>query len=106
MYNCLVKKGVTLDFTLPENFNTGILILEGSARINDAEIAPVDNFCLFDNDGTEIKVEALEDAMFIVLSGEPLNEPIAAYGPFVMNTFEEIHQAKRDFGNGKFGYLE
>ncbi|MGI8470535.1 MAG: pirin family protein [Pyrinomonadaceae bacterium] len=106
MYNCRVKKGATLDFTLPENFNTGILILEGSVKINGAEIAPVDNFCLFNNDGTEIKVEALEDAMFIVLSGEPLNEPIAAYGPFVMNTFEEIHQAKRDFGSGKFGYLE
>jgi redox-sensitive bicupin YhaK (pirin superfamily) len=106
MYNCRVKKSATLEFDLPADYNTGILVVEGSLRINETEIAPVDNFCLFNNDGTDIKVKALEDAMFAVLSGAPLNEPIAAYGPFVMNTPEEIRQAKRDFGSGKFGYLE
>jgi len=55
MYNCRVNKGAVLDFTLPADYNTGILILEGGTRINDTGFAPLDNFCLFNNDGTEIK---------------------------------------------------
>jgi redox-sensitive bicupin YhaK (pirin superfamily) len=58
------------------------------------------------NDGEQFTIEATEDAIILVLGGEPINEPIAAHGPFVMNTREEIVQAFEDFNKGKFGFLE
>jgi redox-sensitive bicupin YhaK (pirin superfamily) len=106
MYNARVKIGAKLMINLPENFNTGILIVEGKVKVNDSEDAPTDNFVLFKNDGETITIEALEDSIFLVLSGEPINEPIVPYGPFLMNTKEEILQAYDDLNKGKFGHLE
>ncbi len=101
-----LKEGASLSLSLPEKYNTGILIVEGSLRINEAEAAQTDHFALFKNDGTEIKVEATEAAVFLLLSGEPINEPLVPYGPFLMNTKEEIMQAFADVNSGKFGVLE
>lgn len=100
-----VNKGADLAFSTPANFNTGLLNLDGNLSVN-GQTVPADNFVLFANDGEEFSVEAASDSMFFVLSGEPLNEPIASYGPFVMNTQDEIRQAMRDYGTGKFGRLE
>ena len=57
------------------------------------------------NDDPAILLEAIQDTKFLVLTGEPLNEPIQGYGPFVMNTKEEIVEAFNDFNNGKFGMI-
>ena len=105
MYNVKLKKGKSVSFDLSENFNTGILVVEGSVKVN-GENAPADNFILFKNEGETISVEAAEHSILFVISGEPINEPIAAYGPFLMNTHEELEQALEDFNKGKFGYLE
>ena len=61
---------------------------------------------MFNRDGESFRITANEDSIVLILSGEPLNEPIAAHGPFVMNTREELVQAYNDFNSGKFGYLE
>ena len=61
---------------------------------------------LFENKGKEFTVKAEDDAEILILSGEPIDEPIASYGPFVMNTNDEIRQTIDDFNNGKFGYLD
>lgn len=106
MYNMRIKGGASVEFSLPENHNTGILVIEGSIKVNEKECAPVDNFILFNNDGERISVQADEDSILLVISGEPIDEPIAAYGPFLMNTESEIMQAYDDFNKGKFGYLE
>jgi redox-sensitive bicupin YhaK (pirin superfamily) len=106
MYNARLKKGAKLILNLPENFNTGILVVEGKVKVNNTEDAPADHFVLFKNDGEAIALEALEDCILLVLSGEPINEPIAPYGPFLMNTKEELMQAYEDFNSGKFGVLE
>ncbi|GAB2647590.1 pirin family protein [Emticicia sediminis] len=106
MYNVRAKKGTTIDLSLNEKHNTGIVVIEGSVKVNDTETAPVDNFILFKNEGTEIKIEALEDTVLLVLSGEPINEPIIQYGPFLMNNKAEILQAYDDLAKGKFGVLE
>jgi hypothetical protein len=74
--------------------------------INRASKAPENHFILFAHDGEDILIEAEQDSVILVLSGEPIHEPIASYGPFVMNYEAEIKQAYEDYNNGKFGYLE
>ena len=105
VYNARLRTEADVEFNFPSNFNTGILMVEGSATINDA-IVPTDHFVLFKNDGEQIKIHANEDAVMLVLSGEPIDEPIAQYGPFLMNTWQELEQAIDDVNAGKFGVLE
>ncbi len=106
MYRLRLNSGGRAEFSLPAHYNTGMLVAEGSVVVNGRENVPTDSFVVFNNDGSDFTVEATEDALCLLLSGEPLNEPIATYGPFVMNTQDEIRQAMKDFGSGQFGELE
>lgn len=106
LYNAKLKKGTKVKFSFPKDYTSSVLLIEGSATINDGETIAQDHFAMFKRDGESFTVEALEDAVVLILSGEPLREPIAAHGPFVMNTREELIQAFEDFNMGKFGYLE
>ena len=105
VYNARLKKGASIELSFSTSYNTGILIIEGSTVIN-GETASTDHFVLFKNDGELITIEAPEDAILLILSGEPIDEPIAQYGPFLMNTWEEVEQAISDVSAGKFGVLE
>lgn len=105
MYNIRINEGAEVIFSLPQHYNTGVLVIEGTVTLNE-RVAPLDHFVLFANDGTEIKLNATKNSVVLMLSGEPINEPIVPYGPFVMNTKEEIMQAYEDLNNGKFGALE
>ncbi len=100
LYNVKLNKDAKADFSFPENYNTALLVIEGSIKVM------IDNFALFKNKGETFSIEALENSIVLVLSGEPINEPIAAQGPFVMNTRAELVQAVEDYNMGKFGYLE
>lgn len=106
MMNAKLKKGGKADFSFPEDFNTAALVIEGSVIVNGEEKVPTDNFILFENEGENFTIEATEDSIVLIISGEPLNETIFPHGPFVMNTREEIIQAFEDYNTGKFGYLE
>ncbi len=106
LFNAKLKKGGKADFQFPADYNTALLVLEGNIMVNGKEETPTDHLALMANDGENFEIEALDDALVLVLSGEPINEPIAAQGPFVMNTREELMQAFNDFNMGKFGYLE
>ena len=106
LMNAKLKSGGKAEFSFPANFNTAALVIEGNIMVNGEEKVPTDHLVLFQNEGETFTIEAAEDSIVLILSGEPLNEPIYPHGPFVMNTREEIIQAFDDFNNGKFGYLE
>lgn len=86
----------------PEGWNTILVVLKGAIKINDQK-AGQDDTVIFDDANTELDIVATEDCTLLVLSGEPLNEPIVGAGPFVMNSEDEIRQAFDDFKSGKFG---
>jgi len=106
MFNAKLNKGGKADFRFPSEYNTVLLVLEGHIVVNGKEEVPTDHLALMANDGESFEVEATDNAVVLVLSGEPINEPIAAQGPFVMNTREELAEAFNEFNTGKFGYLE
>jgi redox-sensitive bicupin YhaK (pirin superfamily) len=106
MFNARLKQGGKADFAFPADYNTALLAIEGSIVVNGKEKAPTDHLVLMANDGENFSIEATTDALVLVLSGQPIQEPIAAHGPFVMNTREELIEAYNDFNSGKFGYLE
>jgi redox-sensitive bicupin YhaK (pirin superfamily) len=105
LQNARLKKGAVVPFSFPAEYNTALIVIEGTVKVNGEDVK-TDNFVLFQNSGEEFTVEATEDAVVLVLSGEPIDEPIAAYGPFVMNTEAEIREAIYDLNVGKFGFLE
>ena len=106
LFNAILKGGAEETFTFSPQFTTSILVIEGSIEVNHSTPVPPDHFVLFKVDGDSFHICAKEDAIVLILSGEPINEPIAAHGPFVMNTRSEIMQAFDDFHAGKFGMLD
>jgi hypothetical protein len=106
LYNAKLKNGGEAIFSFPPKYNTGLLVIEGSVVVNGIEDVPLDHFALFNNVGYTFTIKASENSIVLILSGDPLKEPISAHGPFVMNTRQEIMQAFEDFENGKFGELE
>lgn len=106
LYNLKMKQGDSVQLNFPKNYNTALLLIEGNIEVNGQEKVPTDHLALMANDGESFSIVAYEDTVVLVMSGEPINEPIFSHGPFVMNTKQEILQAYDDFHNGKFGYLE
>lgn len=95
--------GVALPF--PIRYNVALLVIEGDATIGDRAVSAED-FVVLATDGDLLQITARGGARFLVLAGEPIGEPIAQRGPFVMNSQEELARAFADFRQGKFGYLE
>jgi redox-sensitive bicupin YhaK (pirin superfamily) len=106
LYIIKLEQGDVFEKELPQEYNVCALMVEGSAVYDGSVSIPEDHLMLLKNDGTNIKLETKSSCTILFMAGKPLHEPIAAYGPFLMNTEEEIRQAFEDFRNGKFGYLE
>ncbi len=106
LYNVKAESGTEVELVFPSHYNTAILAVDGSAEINSTEKLDTDHLALFARDGEQINLRFAEDSVLLVMSGEPLGEPIASYGPFLMNTQQEIAEALADYRAGKFGELE
>ena len=94
-----------IEFEVPIDHNTLFYLLKGRVLINDEQEINTKDLVLFSNDDSKIKFTAKEDGYGILLSGTPINEEVASYGPFVMNTQTEIMEAMRDAQMGKMGVL-
>lgn len=105
-----LNPGSEIKHHLQSNYNAFAYVISGEGTFGDDEkYAKRENVIIFNNDGENIKIKSSKDAneplQFLFISGVPLNEPIARYGPFVMNTKQEINQAIEDYRNGKLGAI-
>tara|TARA_R110002096_G_scaffold256917_4_gene450167 strand:+ start:2224 stop:3105 length:882 start_codon:yes stop_codon:yes gene_type:complete len=94
-----------LDLTLHDGYTTALVVLKGSVHVNGSDAIETAEVGLFDRNGNTISIECTTATTALILSGEPLNEPIEGMGPFVMNTKKEIQQAMADYQSGKMGHL-
>lgn len=105
VWDVKLKAGGSLRFDAPAKRTLALVVLDGTIKAN-GQAAAESQLVVFDREAGEVKIEAEGDAAVLVLSGEPLNEPIVGYGPFVMNTEREIMQAVEDFNRGRFGKIK
>ncbi len=104
LWDVRLKAGHGFGFTVPSGHTAAVFAMKGSVSVN-GQGAGAAEFVILDRNGEAVRVDASVDASFLVLSGEPLDEPIVGYGPFVMNTPDEIHRAITDYQSGRMGHL-
>jgi redox-sensitive bicupin YhaK (pirin superfamily) len=105
VFDVRLQAGKSVEFNFKEGHTTAAFVLKGSLKLASGENVGEASIAVFERDGEKLKITADQDATVLILNGEPINEPIVAYGPFVMNTETEIKQAFRDYQSGKMGHL-
>jgi redox-sensitive bicupin YhaK (pirin superfamily) len=105
VWDVRLRSGKAVRLPVPAGHNASVFVLDGSVTVDDATSVTSGALAVFDPSGEDLALTAASDAKLLVLAGEPIREPIAGYGPFVMNTPAEIHQALDDFRTGKMGRL-
>jgi redox-sensitive bicupin YhaK (pirin superfamily) len=106
LYDLGLVAGHRAELSLPVGYNTGVFVLSGGLVLNGSHKVGEAEMALCDPHGTHVNLEATEEATVLVLSGEPILEPVARMGPFVMNTEEELVQAANDYRAGRMGHLD
>ena len=105
VWDVKLQAGRLAELPVAEGWNTALLVLHGNVQINGQHAAHEGQLVVFDAQGADLTMEASTDASVLLLSGEPLNEPVVGHGPFVMNSWAEIDQAIADFNGGHFGQI-
>lgn len=106
LFDVRAKTGERFEIALPAGQNSAVVLLKGKVTLNGAtRLEGEAQIAVLSREGDGVSIQAVEDATLLVLSGEPINEPVANYGPFVMNTQEELAQAVKDYREGKMGHL-
>jgi len=102
-----VEAGGSYTIKVPNSHQSTVYLLKGDVLINDSEVLKLNNNQLiqFNQDGDGFSITGNESSQLLFISGEPINEPIKTYGPYVMNTQTEIMEAMRDYQMGKMGFL-
>ncbi|NYT61036.1 pirin family protein [Alcaligenaceae bacterium] len=105
VWDLRLQQGRATELALPAGHTAALVVLRGTLQVNGEHIAREAQLVLMDRANTRLTLEANSDAVVLVLSGEPIDEPIVGYGPFVMNTEAEIRTAIADFNAGHFGRM-
>jgi redox-sensitive bicupin YhaK (pirin superfamily) len=105
VWDLRLKAGATLQLPVAAGRNAALVVLRGTLRVNDEREAGAASLVLLERDGDGVRLEALDDVSVLLLSGEPIDEPIVGYGPFVMNSQAEIAESFDDFQAGRFGQM-
>jgi hypothetical protein len=105
LYDLQLKAGTRVSLTMPDGHNTSIFVLQGRASVNSSQAAGEAELIVCRRAGSQVAIETGEDSRLLIMSGEPIEEPIARYGPFVMNTKAELIQAVQDYQAGRMGHL-
>ncbi|HEX7966212.1 MAG TPA: pirin family protein [Gammaproteobacteria bacterium] len=105
-----LQPGGGIEQPLPKNYNGFAFLIAGDGEFGAGDVkASAHQMVIFGNDGLNVRIKNREDSKealeLLLLAGVPLNEPVVRYGPFVMNTEEEIHQAVRDYQQGRMGEI-
>jgi redox-sensitive bicupin YhaK (pirin superfamily) len=105
VWDTRLAQGGQVRLELNDGHTLALVILRGAVRVNGAQDVRDAQMVVLDRQGSAVEIEAKSDTTLLLLSGQPLDEPIVGYGPFVMNTAEEINQAIVDFNSGRFGRI-
>ncbi|MCP9473441.1 MAG: pirin family protein [Nitrospira sp.] len=105
LYDVQLAAGSRWDLVLPDGHSAALFVLSGLVSVNGAEAAGEAELVVCGRDGARMLVESRDHSRLLVMSGKPIEEPIARYGPFVMNTKAELVQAVNDYQSGKMGHL-
>lgn len=105
VWDLRLKPGAQTRLDIAAGRTLALVVLHGALLVNGEAVVRASHFAQLGRDGEDVLVEAQEDATVLLLSGEPIDEPIVGYGPFVMNTQAEIAQAVNDFNSGRFGSM-
>ncbi len=105
LYDLELKAGGRAELRLPDGYSASVFVLHGLASVNGSRDAGEAELIVCRREGSKVAIEAREDSRLLVMSGEPVDEPIARYGPFVMNTKAELIQAVQDYQTGRMGHL-
>ncbi|MGN6825845.1 pirin family protein [Paucibacter sp. M5-1] len=105
VWDLRLQRDSALRLDLPKGHSVAVVVLRGTVLVNGSQLVRDSQMVLLDRAGSELSLEANSEATVLLLSGEPIDEPIVGHGPFVMNSAAEIEQAIRDFNGGHFGRM-
>ena len=105
LYDLQLHAGSRVELMLPEGHGTSVFVLKGRVVVNGQEPAGEAELAVLKRQGSLVVLEAKQDSRLLIMSGKPIDEPIARYGPFVMNTKAELVQAVEDYQAGRMGHL-
>lgn len=105
VWDLRLNQGSYSALRVPADWTTALVVRHGTVQVNGNAIARDGQMVVLDREGEALAIEANGDASVLLLTGEPIDEPIVGHGPFVMNSHEEIVQAISDFNSGRFGQM-